>query len=86
MESVINEAFTNKRVGLVVWICIAIFVAFAIKGFASYGQSVLLNKIGNAIVAKYQKHLYNHLMALNLGYFSDSRSAQIAASFSSAVF
>lgn len=79
MESVINEAFTNKRVGLVIWICIAIFLAFALKGFASYGQSVLLNKIGNAIVAKYQKRLYSHLMALNLGYFSDSRSAQIAA-------
>jgi ABC-type multidrug transport system fused ATPase/permease subunit len=79
MESVINEAFTNKRVGLVIWICIAIFVAFAIKGFASYGQSVLLNKIGNAIVARYQKRLYAHLMALNLGYFSDARSAQIAA-------
>ena len=79
MESVINEAFTNKRVGLVVWICLAIFFAFALKGFAAYGQSVLLNKIGNAIVAKYQKRLYTHLMALNLGYFSDARSAQIAA-------
>ena len=79
MESVINEAFSNKRVGLVIWICVAIFVAFAIKGFATYGQSVLLNKIGNAIVAKYQKRLYSHLMALNLGYFADARSAQIAA-------
>lgn len=79
MESVINEAFSNKRVGLVIWICLAIFAAFAIKGFATYGQSVLLNKIGNAIVAKYQKRLYSHLMALNLGYFADSRSAQIAA-------
>jgi ABC-type multidrug transport system fused ATPase/permease subunit len=79
MESVINEAFTNKRAGLVIWICLAIFAAFAIKGFAAYGQSVLLNKVGNAIVARYQKRLYSHLMALNLGYFSDARSAQIAA-------
>ncbi|MCB1446611.1 MAG: ABC transporter ATP-binding protein [Rhizobiaceae bacterium] len=79
MESVINEAFTHKRTALVAWICIAIFLAFALKGFAAYGQSVVLNKIGNAIVAKYQKRLYAHLMALNLGYFSDARSARIAA-------
>jgi ATP-binding cassette, subfamily B, bacterial MsbA len=79
MESVINEAFTHKRTTLVIWICIAIFLAFALKGFAAYGQSVVLNKIGNAIVAKYQKRLYTHLMALNLGYFSDARSARIAA-------
>ncbi len=79
MESVINEAFTHKRTTLVVWICLAIFFAFALKGFAAYGQSVILNKIGNSIVAKYQKRLYAHLMALNLGYFADARSAQIAA-------
>lgn len=79
MESVINEAFTHKRTALVAWICVAIFLAFALKGFAAYGQSVVLNKIGNAIVAKYQKRLYAHLMALNLGYFADARSARIAA-------
>jgi ATP-binding cassette subfamily B protein len=79
MESVINEAFTHKRTALVIWICLAIFFAFALKGFAAYGQSVMLNKIGNSIVAKYQKRLYAHLMALNLGYFSDTRSARIAA-------
>lgn len=85
MESVINEAFTHKRTALVAWICIAIFLAFALKGFAAYGQSVALNKIGNAIVAKYQKQLYQHLMALNLGYFADARSAQIAATASQTV-
>jgi ATP-binding cassette subfamily B protein len=79
MESVINEAFTNKRFELVWVICIAIFVAFTLKGLASYGQAVALTKIGNSIVARYQKRLFSQLMALNLGFYSASRSAHIAA-------
>jgi len=82
MESVINEAFANKRADLVWMICLAIFAAFTLKGLASYGQAVALTKIGNAIVARYQKRLFNQLMALNLGYFSEARSARITATIS----
>jgi ATP-binding cassette subfamily B protein len=79
MESVINETFENKRADLVWIICLAIFLAFAMKGLASYGQAVALQKIGNSIVARYQKRLFSHMMALDLGYFSDSRSSRLSA-------
>ena len=79
MESVINEAFANKRADLVLVICAAIFTAFLLRGFATYGQAVTLSKIGNNIVARYQRRLYSHLMSLSVGFFSESRSAYLAA-------
>ena len=82
MESVINEAFANKRADIVLYICGAIFLAFVVRGFATYGQAVALSKIGNNIVASYQRRLYSHLMALSVGYFSESRSARISAQIS----
>ncbi len=82
MESVVNEAFANKRADIVVYICGAIFIAFVLRGFATYGQAVALSKIGNSIVASYQRRLYSHLMALSVGYFSDTRSARISAQIS----
>ncbi|OBZ97270.1 ABC transporter ATP-binding protein [Pararhizobium polonicum] len=82
MESVVNEAFANKRADIVVYICGAIFAAFVLRGFATYGQAVALSKIGNNIVASYQRRLYSHLMALSVGYFSESRSARISAQIS----
>jgi ATP-binding cassette subfamily B protein len=82
MESVINETFENKRADLVWIICISIFVAFVLRGLASYFQAVALSKIGNSIVASYQKRLFNHLMALDLGYYSETRSARISAKIS----
>ncbi|MDX3929967.1 MAG: ABC transporter ATP-binding protein [Shinella sp.] len=82
MESVVNEAFANKRADLVVLICGAIFLAFVLRGFATYGQAVTLSKIGNNIVARYQRRLYSHLMALSVGFFNESRSARLAAQIS----
>ncbi|MEK1933308.1 MAG: ABC transporter ATP-binding protein [Pararhizobium sp.] len=82
MESVVNEAFANKRADIVLYICGAIFVAFVLRGFATYGQAVALSKIGNSIVASYQRRLYSHLMALSVGYFSETRSARISAQIS----
>ncbi|WP_426230855.1 ABC transporter ATP-binding protein [Pararhizobium sp. DWP3-4] len=82
MESVVNEAFANKRADIVLYICGAIFLAFVLRGFATYGQAVALSKIGNNIVASYQRRLYSHLMALSVGYFSDTRSARISAQIS----
>jgi len=79
MEAVINEAFANRRADLVWIICGSIFAAFVIRGFAGYGQAVTLSKIGNNIVARYQRRLFGHLMTLSVGYFNEARSARLAA-------
>lgn len=79
MEAVINEAFANRRADLVWIICGSIFAAFVLRGFAGYGQAVTLSRIGNNIVARYQLRLFSHLMSLSIGYFSEARSARLAA-------
>ncbi|MCF6369208.1 ABC transporter ATP-binding protein [Rhizobium halophilum] len=82
MEAVVNEAFANQRADIVWLICGAIFIAFVLRGLATYGQSVTLSKIGNNIVAGYQRRLYTHLMTLSVGFFSEARSAHLAAQIS----
>lgn len=82
MESVINEAFAKQRAEVVLYICGAIFLTFVLRGLATYGEAVTLSKIGNNIVARYQQRLYGHLMALSVGYFSEARSAHLAAQIS----
>jgi ATP-binding cassette subfamily B protein len=82
MESVVNEAFANRRADVVWLICGSILIAFILRGFATYGQAVTLSKIGNNIVARYQRRLYSHLMTLSVGYFAEARSAYLAAQVS----
>ena len=82
MESVVNEAFANRRADVVWLICGAILAAFILRGLATYGQAVTLSKIGNNIVARYQRRLYSHLMTLSVGFFAEARSAHLAAQLS----
>ena len=79
METVVNEIFANQRGELVAIVCFSIFAAFTLRGFATYGQSVTLNKIGNNIIATYQRKVFDHMMRLSLTYYNDERSAQMTA-------
>ncbi|TIT81808.1 MAG: ABC transporter ATP-binding protein, partial [Mesorhizobium sp.] len=52
---------------------------FMLRGLATYGQAVTLARIGNNLVARYQKRVFDHLMKLGVGFFNDTRSGQLAA-------
>jgi subfamily B ATP-binding cassette protein MsbA len=82
MKPIINGAFVERRAETLWVICVAIFAAFVLRGFAGYFQSVILSKIGNNIIARYQRRLYTHLMTLSVGFFNETRSAQIASRIS----
>jgi ATP-binding cassette, subfamily B, bacterial MsbA len=79
MRDVVDEIFYRRRADLIAVICGAIALAFVIRGAALYGQAVVLAKIGNNLVARYQQRLFDHLMKLGVGYFSETRSAHLAA-------
>ena len=82
MQDVVDEAFARQRADLVWIICLSILVAFVLRGAASYGQAIALARVGNNLIARYQRRLYEHLMKLSVGYFSEARSAQISAQIS----
>ena len=79
MSPVVNEIFVNKRVDLISLIAGSAFAAFVIRGIATYGQGVLLAKIGNNIVARYQRRIFDHLMRLGVDFYSQERSGRLAA-------
>ncbi|CCV10355.1 ABC transporter ATP-binding protein [Mesorhizobium sp. STM 4661] len=79
MSPVVNQIFYERRGDLIAWICAAIMGAFILRGLAGYGQAVTLAKIGNNLVARYQKRIFDHLMKLGVGFFNDTRSGRLAA-------
>jgi ATP-binding cassette, subfamily B, bacterial MsbA len=79
MRDVIDEIFYRRRADLIVYICITVVAAFTIRGLAGYGQAVMLAKVGNNLVARYQQRLFDHLLKLGVSYFNELRSAHLAA-------
>ena len=79
MRDIVNELLFNQRFDLLFVICGSILAAFAIRGLATYGQAVILARIGNNLVARYQRRIFGHLMKLGIDFFNDNRSGYLAA-------
>ena len=76
MKDVINKIFVEGREGAI-WALGGALVAFAaIKGFSVYGVSVTLGRIGNSIIAGYQKRLYDTLLEEGIPFFSERHSSE----------
>ena len=79
MQPLVDEIFVAQRYDLAPVICGGIIAIFLIRGLATYGYSVTLAMIGNNVVARYQKRIFQHLMRLGVDFFSDTRSGRLAA-------
>ncbi len=75
----INKIFYEQKVGLIWVICSTLLAIFILRGLSGYIQAVELAKIGNNLVARYQKRVFDHLMKLGLDFYNDTRSGHLAA-------
>jgi ATP-binding cassette subfamily B protein len=58
-----------------VWVLGGTLMAlFTVKGLATYGQMVTLAKIGNRIIADYQRRIYDSLLAQGVSFFAERHS------------
>ncbi|WP_027230849.1 ABC transporter ATP-binding protein [Phyllobacterium sp. UNC302MFCol5.2] len=78
-RDVINKIYYEQRADLIIPISLGVLAAFIIRGVATYIYSVYMAKIGNNIVARYQRRIFDQLMRLGLDFYHDNRSAQLAA-------
>ncbi|NVK34280.1 MAG: ABC transporter ATP-binding protein [Rhodobacteraceae bacterium] len=69
MKDVINEVFLNRDKTMIYLIAGAVMVIFTLKGAAAYGQTIILSRIGNAIVADCQRRLFARVLEQDLSYF-----------------
>lgn len=77
MRDLINGVFTNRDFMLAVWFGITVFSVFMVKGVASYTSSVILTKIGNAIVAAQQERIFRHLLGQGVDFYQQHASADL---------
>ena len=69
MRDVINEVFINRDKAMITLISVAVMGIFAVKGFATFGQQVLMSRIGNAIVARIQNRLFQVITRQDMAFF-----------------
>jgi ATP-binding cassette subfamily B protein len=68
MENVMDDVFVERRPGMVAVIAAWVLVIFLVRGGAAYGQTVLLGRIGNRVVARLQTRIHDHVLAQGMGF------------------
>lgn len=79
LKDVVNAAYAERNFQTILWLSLAIAAIFAVRGAATYGHSVNLSRIANAILARNQRQLFAKLMRENIGFFSDRHSSEFIA-------
>ncbi len=80
--TVINEAYIHRNFPGIVFLGGVTVALFVTKGFATYGFSVMLARVGNRIIADNQRAVFAKLLNEGLGFFSDRHSTEFIARLS----
>src|SRR5947209_9372352 len=76
LGDVVNQAYVHKNFHALLLVGVAGFGIFALKGAATYGQQVIMMRIGSRIVAANRRRMFDKLLTENLGFFSDRPSSE----------
>lgn len=82
LKPIVDNGFVAAEWAALYGYCAILVAVYIARGFAIYWQTVMLARVGNNIVARYQRRLFQHLMRLDINYFTANRSGQLAAQIS----
>src|SRR3712207_4882594 len=77
MRDMVNNIFVHKDPTMLWVVATAIALLFAIKGFATYLQLTTLSRVGNRIVARTQQQLFDHLLLMDVKFFTTGESSDL---------
>src|SRR4030081_2434162 len=74
MEPVLDRIFIARDASLLLLLGGAALVLALVKGFADYGQTVLMNRAAQRVIADIQQALFARLLRADLAYFNATSS------------
>jgi subfamily B ATP-binding cassette protein MsbA len=79
MQPVLDDVLYAKKADLIIPLAGAIIVTFFVRGFSTYGHIVVMNKIGQNIIADIQRDLFSRFMIFDLSFFHANPSGQLVS-------
>lgn len=79
IEPILDRVLVAQNSSLVVPMGTAVFCIFLANGVAGYLHTVLMNKIGQNIVADIQRDLFTSFVGLDLRFFQNNPSGQLVS-------
>ncbi len=81
MQPVLDEIFVGREGSLLLLIAAAALGSRLVKGIADYGEAVLMNRVGQRVIADVQKALFKRLIHADLAYFHGHPTGALISRF-----
>ncbi|MEQ8650925.1 MAG: ABC transporter ATP-binding protein [Kiloniellales bacterium] len=85
MEPLANQVFESRDESTLYTLALFIIIIFTVKGFAAFGQGVLMSHVGNRVVADMQQDLFRKLLSMDLAYYNDNAPGTMISRFTNDV-
>ena len=69
VKPALDDIFFNKNVKMLKLIPIAVVVIYFLRGFGMYGQTYLMNYVGESVIRRLRNILYDHIQDLPISFF-----------------
>jgi len=85
MQPMLDRIFVGREASLLIVIAGAALVLAIFKGFADYGETVLMSRVGQRVITDVQGALYARLIRADLAYFNAHSSGTLISRFTNDV-
>ncbi|HEU0217977.1 MAG TPA: ABC transporter transmembrane domain-containing protein [Stellaceae bacterium] len=85
MQPALDRIFIGHEANLLVVIAVAALLLAIVKGFADYGDTVLMSRVGQRVITDVQSALYARLIRADLAYFNANASGTLISRFTNDV-
>jgi subfamily B ATP-binding cassette protein MsbA len=77
VKPVVEDIFEQKDAERLLLIPLLVVAVFLTKGFAAYGSYYLFNHVGQDIILRLRRQLYNHILDLPLAFFQREKTGDL---------
>ncbi len=83
LQPALDEIFVNKNHQMLYLIPLVVIGITLLGAMANYGQTVLMRRVGQGIIAAMQIDLFRHLLYADVGLYQDQASGKLITRFTS---
>ncbi|HEY5080335.1 MAG TPA: ABC transporter ATP-binding protein [Bauldia sp.] len=77
IKDLINKVFFDRQAAMLFILTGVVVVNGFVRGYSLYSSSLMLGRIGNAIVARTQRRLFDHMLNLGVDFYTRTPSSEL---------
>lgn len=81
LKNVFDDIFIQGNRELLFIVSFSVFVAFTVRGLATFGETFMMSSLGQRIICDLQNRLFSHLMTCDLAFFNAHQSGELISRF-----